>query len=618
LSDRLVGHGHRLQFPDGGEPSEFEGVIAIGFSFDVLPGPGVAVGVGDQDRSAQLTAEIADPAGGRTGFDDDGDISMTEQGFAERIGRGHDGAKRRRFGGGVEMATNGVELAEIDGENMRCGDHRVPPVNERPSFSVTHGMHGFFRRRKGTTGCDRDIITKLFHHGATWLMHFHAKTIVGTLALLILPTFCCAEPMITVSPKLRVIIETDAGGDPDDEASLVRFLLYSNEWDVEGIIADRPRTNNQGTRTGLELCRKILRAYGDCLPNLQRHKPDYPSHDALERVTVAGYDDVADGENLILAALRKDDSRPIWFANWGSDSGTTSSMKRALDRLRRDVPPEEYKLLVSRIRVTRNAEKLGDHCYGIGLFVDTRNPNGWYRQWARLTNPAIKFDLKRYVTSVGPLGACYPAPKEGDSLAFIYLIPTGLSDPDEPTWGGWAGRYSPLTAAVQSSDGKMGPKPREGFYWADATDVDSMGKPSRDQTLARWAVAIQNDFRARMQWSVTPNFKDANHEPIVVVQGDRSRDVLRVNARAGKPLSLSAEGTSDPDGDQLNFRWSVYADPGTYRHASGIRWTGSDSSAAILHLPADASGQTIHVLLEVTDTGTPSLTRYRRIVVTTK
>src|SRR5437870_1678574 len=40
--------------------------------------------------------------------------------------------------------------------------------------------------------------------------------------------------------RFRLIIETDAGGDPDDEQSLVRFLHYANEWDVEGIIANRP------------------------------------------------------------------------------------------------------------------------------------------------------------------------------------------------------------------------------------------------------------------------------------------------------------------------------------------------------------------------------------------
>src|SRR5437868_2488362 len=72
--------------------------------------------------------------------------------------------------------------------------------------------------------------------------------------------------------KLRVIIETDAGGDPDDEQSLVRFLLYTNEWDVEGIIANRPRTlrpeNKNPEPTGLGVVRRLVKAYGECYPNL--------------------------------------------------------------------------------------------------------------------------------------------------------------------------------------------------------------------------------------------------------------------------------------------------------------------------------------------------------------
>jgi hypothetical protein len=449
-------------------------------------------------------------------------------------------------------------------------------------------------------------------------MRQQAVTTAVACALLVAAGLCLGDDLRDSSPKLRVLVETDAGGDPDDEASLVRFLLYANEWDVEGIIADRPATSNQGARTGLELCRKILRAYGDCLPNLRRHKPDYPSYEALYAVTVAGYDHVADGEELILKALLKKDSRPIWFANWGSDSGTTSSMKRALDRLRRDVPADEYERIVSRIRVTRNAEKLGDHCYGVGLFVDTRNPDGWYRQWDRLTTSAINFDWRRHIAAVGPLGACYPTSKEGDSLAFVYLIPTGLSDPNEPTWGGWAGRYSPLTAAVKTSGGKMGPKPREGFYWADAKDTDSNGKATRDHTLLRWAVAIQNDFRARMQWSVTAHFEQANHEPHVVVNGDSTRDVLRVDAPVGKPLALSAAGTSDPDGDRLDFRWYIYPEAGNHGGASAIGLAGADATEVMLHVPADAANKTIHVVLEVTDHGIPPLTRYRRLVVTGK
>src|SRR3979490_933989 len=67
--------------------------------------------------------------------------------------------------------------------------------------------------------------------------------------------------------RLRVLIETDAGGDPDDEQSLVRFLLYANEWDVEGIIASRPAArdgeNKNPERTGLGIVRAHLRAYAE-------------------------------------------------------------------------------------------------------------------------------------------------------------------------------------------------------------------------------------------------------------------------------------------------------------------------------------------------------------------
>src|ERR1043165_7041334 len=66
--------------------------------------------------------------------------------------------------------------------------------------------------------------------------------------------------------RLRFIIETDAGGDPDDEQSLVRFLLYVNEWDVEGIIANRARArdgeNRNRERTGPGITRRLVRAYG--------------------------------------------------------------------------------------------------------------------------------------------------------------------------------------------------------------------------------------------------------------------------------------------------------------------------------------------------------------------
>src|SRR6266446_269013 len=83
--------------------------------------------------------------------------------------------------------------------------------------------------------------------------------------------------------RVRIIVETDAGGDPDDEQSMVRFLLYANDFDVEGIIANRRRAregeNKNAERTGLGIIRRMVRAYGECWPNLAKNDRRYPSEE---------------------------------------------------------------------------------------------------------------------------------------------------------------------------------------------------------------------------------------------------------------------------------------------------------------------------------------------------
>src|SRR3954453_10080612 len=100
------------------------------------------------------------------------------------------------------------------------------------------------------------------------------------LACLLLFLVITSSTIAADLPRLRLIIETDAGGDPDDEQSLVRFLLYANEWDVEGIIANRPEArlgeNRNPERTGLGIVRRLLNAYGECYPRLVEHDPNYP------------------------------------------------------------------------------------------------------------------------------------------------------------------------------------------------------------------------------------------------------------------------------------------------------------------------------------------------------
>src|SRR5687768_9235849 len=68
--------------------------------------------------------------------------------------------------------------------------------------------------------------------------------LVGLAASLSAPTVlvgglahAATEPVAQIQPKARVVVLTDIGNEPDDAESFVRFLVYSNEYDVEGLVA---------------------------------------------------------------------------------------------------------------------------------------------------------------------------------------------------------------------------------------------------------------------------------------------------------------------------------------------------------------------------------------------
>jgi hypothetical protein len=426
------------------------------------------------------------------------------------------------------------------------------------------------------------------------------------------------SPTKKVADRVRLIIETDAGGDPDDEQSLVRFLLYANEWDVEGIIANRPQTrrpeNKNPADTGLGVVRRLLDAYGQCRPSLVQHDPRYPEKEFLWQRTVPGCNDTDEAVNLILAAVDRDDPRPVWYSDWGTDSGAAvNNLKRALDRVLRERGPQGYARFKSKLRLS-SYDKFAEHTTTVAppfaIWVNTFEPpiegKRWYHRFSALTGRAGGFDLARDVLADhGPLGALYPTNtthwgKEGDTMTFLYLVPTGMNDPNEPLWGSWAGRYGPN----ENFPGKR-------YFWANQTDAWN-GASSRDNTLARWAADLQNDFRARLNWCVKPP-REANHAPQAVVNGVGGEGILRMAARAGQEVSLDAGPSRDPDGDTLAYEWFVYREVGTYEGQATL--TSASSPRAVLRIPSDAGGRTLHVVLAVRDSGTPPLAAYRRVIV---
>ena len=113
-----------------------------------------------------------------------------------------------------------------------------------------------------------------------------------TILLIIITTICIrASDLIAQedSEKQRVIVLTDIENEPDDAMSLVRFLTYSNQWDVEGLVATT--SIHQQNKIATWRIREIIDAYRKVRVNLLKHESGYPTADDLLSVVREGFKD---------------------------------------------------------------------------------------------------------------------------------------------------------------------------------------------------------------------------------------------------------------------------------------------------------------------------------------
>ncbi|HZX74877.1 MAG TPA: nucleoside hydrolase-like domain-containing protein, partial [Cyclobacteriaceae bacterium] len=226
--------------------------------------------------------------------------------------------------------------------------------------------------------------------------------------------------------------------------------------------------------------------------------------------------------------------------------------------------------------------------------------------------------LDVHIRSKGPLGAQYPFAKylmEGDSPSFMYLINNGLGDSEHPDWGSWGGRYE----FYQPRTEKWFLQPETRPLWNNAQDevfgADSSWHTSNKATIWRWRAAYQNDFEARMDWTIK-SYKEANHPPVPKLNHNQ-----QLTAKPEERVTLSAEGSTDPDGDKLSYTWFYYGEAGTFtistaKTGAPLTMEDADKPEASFVVPKTfGRAGTIHIILAVTDHGIPSLTRYKRVIV---
>lgn len=445
------------------------------------------------------------------------------------------------------------------------------------------------------------------------------------------------------SQKPRVIVLTDIEADPDDAQSMIRFLLYSNQFEVEGLIATT--SIHQKKRVAPESIQKILSAYQKVHPNLLKHEKGFPSYEMLKQkvskgLAVYGMEGVGEGKDspgseLIIQALSRGDHRPVWFSVWGGPN----VLAQALWKIKQTRPAAEAEQLYKKVRIYTISDQddsgpwIRKNFPSI-FYVVTPGYNYSYATWLGMAFP-YPGSNKEVVSNAwlanniqqahGPLGAAYPDVAygmEGDTPAFLNLVQNGLNDPSHPDRGGWGGRYEWYLPGFRDSNTGMfkrenWPKdePETRAIWTNANDsvwspVDSQYHVSNQATIWRWREAFQHDFAARMDWC-TKAFSEANHPPVPRLAHKDSFSI-----RSGESFHLNADGTTDPDGDSMSYLWFVYTEAGTYRGAFSFRPYASNLYNLPVTAPTVDKPETIHFILQVKDKGTPSLTRYKRVIVT--
>jgi len=510
-----------------------------------------------------------------------------------------------------------------------------------------------------------------------------------------------------VRRKPRTVLMLDP--ELDDLNTLIRYLLYSDHFETEGLIyqsssihwkGDGKGTLHDGisehVRLGLgpqprwrwdegtRFMEEAVEAYALVYPNLKVHSEGYPGPEYLRsRIFEGNVEFPGDmsrdspGSDLIRSLMLDERSDRLYLLTGAGQSTIGRALLSIEEEFKgTDQWEEIYRKICRKVIIQAFSDQDGVYASYIGVNwpdIEFRDMMtllwGYGARQAVLPQDAHYLSAewtREHISSVGPLGSLYRVwgdgktmhrnditdyfgyaglsvkqleklgfwvwtelfglglgeagswISEGDTTIYLNLLNNGLDAHIDASYGGWGGRNGP--------------------------DIGPDGKPSREYAAARWFGAAQRDFAARFRWSVTPRYEDANHAPAVELISHEHRTV---EVRPGQTVVLKARVT-DPDGDHVEGRWWRYVEADTYpgeirlagdtgqqerkasqpqvAHPVELPAPGSPELARLvrsereiaceLKVPTDAAdGQTIHLICEARDYGTPSLTSYLRVVL---
>ncbi|RAL09407.1 DUF1593-domain-containing protein [Aspergillus homomorphus CBS 101889] len=456
----------------------------------------------------------------------------------------------------------------------------------------------------------------------------------------------------------RIVVTTDL--EQDDLASLIRYLLYTNELDTQGIIYTSSRYHWSGDGNGTKFFLsdreyrspqwawrwtgsrtvqdQVLRAYAEIWPNLNNHDPFFPTPDELRALVKVGNIDFegemeqdTEGSDLIRSLILNDDPRPLYLQAWGGTNTIARALKSIEEEYSNSSQWSQTQDSVSRKAVIL-ASGFQDETYAD--YISLRWPDvrveqlePGYRTWGYNCdkgqgntrglslgdNVYFTGDWMKAHIQTGPYGRLYRSWLDEQSMPGdaqdIFGSPATASSssfcqPLEP--------YAFLSEGDNVVFNPFAQNSTSPNLWVMVpTEKNKAGVDIANYTTDCWAGAVQNDFAARMQLTLTPSYEDANHPPSVSILNGTT-----VEAPAGTTITLAGNVT-DPDSHSVTTSWWQFFEEGTY--PGHVIVTEVENDRADITIPADAeAGQTISIILEGTDDGKFPLTRYGRVLIHVK
>lgn len=434
--------------------------------------------------------------------------------------------------------------------------------------------------------------------------------------------------------KPRIVVLTDVSTwETDDSESLVRFLVHADLFEIEGLIYTTGWSLDSTRQNFINLIYDAENAYEKDIPNLMKRSAQkgfskdesqqkigyWPDPEYLRERTMfgsknrgfkfIGEKNDSPGSELIIKLADEDDDRPIWVTVWGGGN----TLAQAIWRVQKERSPEELKKFLHKLRVYTITDQDRDQRTDFAI-----SSHQWMRRefekdlvfiwdecaW-KYQNGTGKKNWKEYETHIqnhGNLGKVYPKYKygvEGDTPAFLYLLPNGLNNPEIPNQVSWGGY----------------------FEWGKCEDGSTNAYTNFEGSANKicnyyenyFYPATFNNFAARMDWA---NEGKGNRNPVVIINGDNDIAPIQIEKKEGKLITLDASKSYDPENDSISFNWWILPEAGTCQKEIAISDKNSDKIT--IKIPSDSAGKNIHVICEVTDDGEPNLTSYRRIIIHSK